>query len=1451
MEKKVQNHMDLEDKRVGDVAEGILYEFLPAAFDAIVPPCEDPRTELTHDRCKLVASAALSIGALMNAPPPFLEFLLRIPWQKIDKLQQNSGNQEWIQEQLEIPDALRKELVNTPIHPSLIPTLLEFIFSESYQDSLPPNLRPPTEPIQQSHFEHVGALLDGAGPLHCAAIRGNPAQVDHLLYCGADPTSKTAPGDLPLQLVPYCGERQQETNQRMCHCMNERDQEVWECRSSSARALIARRTAFSFGHGFVTWLTLVFLCILNSMGLWGLHRDIVRRRCILQHVEKQMEAKSTRAYLEANRLLNEMRKEARQGQQYLAAAREMQWNAEKQVHQGVRRSDENFIEKAFLSFVHAVHFLQNLLLHNDGKEFNADLQTTQPSLPKVTAPDCQVAQDERADLYCCWAQSVLLKFESCRCPGCAAVAVQAIRMAHIRSAELLAQLEKQATPKSAEMYESVGRDLKHIVYCHICLLLETDARQSATKASMWRADQCIKEWKRLEEKNFTFEPCDRNHVLRLESWVCTAESDLMLAEALYGDLLAPSQTVSEILKLTVNRSVRRMPYILRSTSLENIDSLELALKKAKSPSLELALLTKEVLRNGKLEIQAAAKLNECMTVKTPPVVTEMTEKLSEAIRDAERFPRLAMEVKSARELLQHLMNRAAAIEQLEIIMLRAKQPIEVSGHSVGNNVEPSIIQERMTALQNGIEQGKNARINTEKARKLLRELQAQMMIIEAGHQLDVVMARRPCGSAALKAALSKAESCCSSATVPHGGLISLSEYLLPRMQAARKRQEIERVVESLNKAKAAYRTVNDLSKLESTILDARKVFDEVGAEECDQEVYSAARTLRGTLHDAAKVQQQLQNCTKMLQKHQRKVDAVALEEAIQSASHCWHLVEEDATTAQQALDHWNCMQRMEEHLSVVIRDAHESSQVLKAVQEAAAVGVRTQSAKRILKLMQNVEHGVEQLRDRTITSSQLRVVIDEAESGGVSQAMVSKTRSLLRNAQASQAKEMLSEALAAPEINWEERRMHLHGSLEQALSLMEWSRSLTKTDSSDMRGTIEAYLTEEGLERSREICLLLEYVDKVMLEVQRCKEEQLKLEEEEKARRAKDLELERQRKEKEKEKSRQKEIERQQKEREAAVAREEERLKEDQRQKMELRLQRSLEEKQEKEKRSSIFRRPFVDPATNEAFTPALSPVRSTESSGDDSYAVMEYEVQRLLEDASPSSSQRSFGASCSYCVSDVNLRTKTVRGVLESLEDPWGIQSEDTLPATSDVPASLDLCHYDRCSCVTRSDPLEALLAQKRMMEGMRSQEMREGRFSMQQSIPRLSHTHDVAPSWNQPVSGLVGRRSAPLDSAAPAFYPSVSRDQVDYKKPVNSLFSALTLSSPLPSPTWGSVRRLDIPKFSSAELPRITASPFPGVGAGIPGTPSRSLSENMARLMQRSVGRSEKDVFSRSKEF
>eukprot|EP00798_Chlamydomonas_sp_ICE-L_P023153 gene23153-30358_t len=137
--------------------------------------------------------------------------------------------------------------------------------------------------------ETVTALLDGATPLHCAALQGNPAQVDHLLHCGADHSLRTAAGELPLEMVPVWEDVVDVPNPVYhCRCMSRHDQELWECRSRVTRGLIARRSLFDLRIGLFTWIKMVVLCLLNCFVQWGCHFDI-DRAAVRQHVLKRRE----------------------------------------------------------------------------------------------------------------------------------------------------------------------------------------------------------------------------------------------------------------------------------------------------------------------------------------------------------------------------------------------------------------------------------------------------------------------------------------------------------------------------------------------------------------------------------------------------------------------------------------------------------------------------------------------------------------------------------------------------------------------------------------------------------------------------------------------------------------------------------------------------------------------------------------------------------------------------------------------------------------------------------------------------------------------------------------------------------------------------------------------------------------------------------------------------------
>lgn len=201
-----------------------------------------------------------------------------------------------------------------------------------------------------------------------------------------------------------------------------------------------------------------------------------RSPAVDKHIHTRRELKAQAARARAQSLMQRMRSESGQGHQHLAQAKkECMESAQfacgppdiatisfsdpskpcpppvpqiNQIHDinlhlqetGTTTSGEELpSEKAFKCFVRAVHALQSLDLQGDVvPHIFAELisqqqqQQQQPGLLDGTgagpsgsasyppeSPDTHVLEDEQADLYCCWAESVLLKFRwvawCCRC----------------------------------------------------------------------------------------------------------------------------------------------------------------------------------------------------------------------------------------------------------------------------------------------------------------------------------------------------------------------------------------------------------------------------------------------------------------------------------------------------------------------------------------------------------------------------------------------------------------------------------------------------------------------------------------------------------------------------------------------------------------------------------------------------------------------------------------------------------------------------------------------------------------------------------------------------------------------------------------------------------------------------------------------------------------------------
>lgn len=101
----------------------------------------------------------------------------------------------------------------------------------------------------------------------------------------------------------------------------------------------------------------------------------------------------------------------------------------------------------------------------------------------------------------------------------------------------------------------------------------------------------------------------------LDKWAKTADSNLVLGEALHGTSLLPAQTLTEVLESCIAHSPAEQPYLARSISEATILNLEMALKSASMSSPALFKLTKRITENAKQEIKAAEGLRKAMNVK--------------------------------------------------------------------------------------------------------------------------------------------------------------------------------------------------------------------------------------------------------------------------------------------------------------------------------------------------------------------------------------------------------------------------------------------------------------------------------------------------------------------------------------------------------------------------------------------------------------------------------------------------------------------------------------------------------------------------------------------------------------------------------------------------------------------------------------------------------------------
>ena len=125
--------------------------------------------------------------------------------------------------------------------------------------------------------------------------------------------------------------------------------------------------------------------------------------------------------------------------------------------------------------------------------------------------------------------------------------------------------------------------------------------------------------------------------------------------------------------------------------------------------------------------------------------------------------------------------------------------------------------------------------------------------------------------------------------------------------------------------------------------------------------------------------------------------------------------------ARDALETWRSQTASEAKLTRALREGCSPAQLARAIQEAAAAGVKVAAAKRVLKLMQALDAAVTQAAAGgsagPAAQSALRAKLEVAEQGGVSSLVLDAARRLLQQLQVAEARGALDAALK-PHTDW-------------------------------------------------------------------------------------------------------------------------------------------------------------------------------------------------------------------------------------------------------------------------------------------------------------------------------------------------------------------------------------------------------------------------------------------------
>eukprot|EP00890_Picochlorum_soloecismus_P000936 jgi/Picsp_1/1843/NSC_05310-R1_hypothetical protein CHLNCDRAFT_132907 [Chlorella variabilis] len=986
-----------------------------------------------------VCCAALVLCCLWRVPLCTMEVVLGIPWEDLQRDAENwiAGDFFCRKDDFAHREGCRSEatrkvmqrLVNGELDSVALNGLMDHVYM--FHDIVLPNIlfgrsqKNENNSGSQQYEDDLftRGVLMGCRPVHAAAMSGSVEHLKFLIDLGADTLCKTCSGYYPFELVPTCfWSGCVRSSLGFCGCSQNGD--LRTCQSGGMRYYLSAKTAVSVFRRLSLWNSFIVLFMLlgSVLNLWctspsrydrnllhygllsignTLRRDSFRiqtlqklANIILDYCTSQLKVLDG----DRTRLLKEDIATEYLEKPCVLNGYQVPSGSDSILYKGLK-----YYRLAFMVYDKLKYVREYTPVHS---------KMYRSSITKAKSADDLVAEYKMNKGL---AYLHALHLEVCNCSDCYHESLQVIdrclSSCFVLSLNIFSSSADLKKSQQIHVLECFGV----VIQSKAKLLILTAMKQSARIHMLWRAQECLSEWKSFKmllKNSAVGEMTDPFEIECLEEWTQAVEADFGLTRSFIGRTLDPSTSLDTFIghlrkgRTALNTSPENDEQQPRAVDLPTLKRLETEFAKSRDVgSPHLIRLIEDVLDNCRKEYSLLQSLDDILHADflSPSMQEEREKVIKDAIHMGEEIPLLRVKAKEAEKHCIRTLRRSDMQENLSKLVAACEA---ISANQDLPDVL-SDIDEKIQQLESCISDARDLKLNTSRAKKALKDVLLLKGGLEFSLEAKRLLALDDVSTGQIQVLMEEANTWKEQAQKPSLCLATLIAHLDEILFLCERRKLLQDVFNGLKESLCIEPTVHLVENLAKQLELAKQLNLDVSHPATMLE----ATELLTRIQKASNLVDTIKNRIKelaaliMTQKEEEVLDVSKdLDELFRHA-------EEYGTLTEPVINDLREKKQMSMRIFHLSQDMHnaissaETSKTIKdAISKASGMNVDTSHAQKIYKAAQSLESAIQSAKtalqaDRNVENSISTVQnrISYAEKLGISSKIVDNAKVTLKN----------------------------------------------------------------------------------------------------------------------------------------------------------------------------------------------------------------------------------------------------------------------------------------------------------------------------------------------------------------------------------------------------------------------------------------------------------------------